>query len=1747
MPTFKRIPILLLFLALYAGAIAQVSGISKAKRPSGLAASVGWMQSAVNFPGSIKAFEENKGQYLNTLNDWKVAYACKNRGATILFTDKGLIYALTDTKKKVEGDADEEEAVREAKEFNKAPVTQLISIEWPGANSKAQIEAVEETPFYFSSCDLKDPSIPLNHIKSYRRLIYHDLYPGIDLEFSFHPETGIKYALRVKAGADARTFSMRYSGQQELKIDRSGHLHIKTPFGDMLDHAPLTKLISGEKITSGFVLKSRNEVGFDIADKDVRAGLVIDPWTVTPLATVPAAFVPTFVGMDAGNNVYILGFDGASKLMYSQKYSAAGVLAWTYTYNEYPGGSWVAGLAVDPAGNVYAGQAKGSALNASNVYYKMVCVNTGGTRTYYYNTYAVKDIYETLTLAYSCSAQTLVEAGSRYKGAAGNVTYAAVMNPANGNVGAVSSDTLTGEVYGCTVAPNGNFYCLAVDSNANGGTGAATSGPYNNLRCYAITGATVTPSWKLHVDYALLDYTAKSGPNSLSLNGVAAGCGYLYTTDGVRLDQRSLTTGALIKRVTIPGGSNAVKGNMNGGLAVDIKCGYVYVGSANNMYCYDATLNPIFTYSGLPGIVYGVYFNNGMVACTGATSGDVAFVAQFPAQTCATPIVHVNPTCGKSNGSATANPTFCSGPYTYLWTPSGQTTATATGLAAGLYTVQIGSSSYCVTVADTVTLKPTTGGTATITGTNVSCAGGTNGTATVTMTGGATPYTYSWSPAPATGQTGATATGLPAGTYACSVTDNGGCIVTQTIVITEPPALTATNAPTNVTCFGGTNGAVTVTAAGGTPAYTYSWTPAPASGTAATAGSLTAGTYTCTITDSKGCKITSIATITQPPALTASSTNTPATCGSANGSATAAATGGTGAYSYSWNPSGQLTATASAIGSGTYTCTITDANGCVITTTTTVGTTGGPTLVLGTITNITCFGLCNGSIPVTASGGLTPYTYSWSPAPGGGQATATATALCVGTYTCSVTDAQGCLSTVNGTVTQPPALTVSTTNTSVSCFGLSDGTASGTASGGTAPYTYSWTPTPGVGQGTSNASGFPAGSYTLTVTDAHGCVIIATGTISKPPLITVKANGTNATCHNLCNGGLICVPAGGTATYSYSWSSGCVQASCTNVCPGLYTITLTDAHGCKANDTITISQPPGMILTLAPKATHCGKADGGDTVHVSGGSPGYTFSWSPQGGTTNIATGIVSGTYTVVVKDSHGCLDTAKNTVANLPGVNITLDSIRNVNCFGGTDGMAAVHASGGFPAYTYSWNPGNQTTPKAIGLGAGTYTCTVTDSAGCKNSVTATLTQPPLLTVTTKPATICLSSCTDLSAQVIGGSPAYTYTWIQGGTITPSHVCPAVTTTYTVGVVDSHGCIAAATAIITVNLPLEVSASGGKPICPGSSAQLNANGNGGNGGPYTYTWIPTSGLSSSTIYNPVATPTVTTTYTVIIADNCGTPTDSSMTTVTVLPLPVVSFTSKDSVKCAPVCAVFTGSSVPGCVSGSWDFGDGNTGKGCNTAQHCYMTAGTYTITYNVTDSSGCKGSATVPNFINVLPLPIAAFTYSPDPATILAPTITFTDQSAGPPVTWNWHFGNPGDSASINQNPVFTYADTGCYNVTLLVSAANGCTDQVTHPVCIEPYFTFYAPNTFTPNGDGKNDIWMPYGIGIDPRYYDLIMFDRWGNLMFETHIWGEGWDGRANHGTDIAQIDTYVWKVVLKDVLHQSHTYIGHCNIIK
>ena len=324
---------------------------------------------------------------------------------------------------------------------------------------------------------------------------------------------------------------------------------------------------------------------------------------------------------------------------------------------------------------------------------------------------------------------------------------------------------------------------------------------------------------------------------------------------------------------------------------------------------------------------------------------------------------------------------------------------------------------------------------ASVSKTNVSCNGGSNGSATVSASGGTGSYTYTWSPS---GGTAATATGLSAGTYTCTITDSNSASITKSVTLTQPTALVASaNSQTNVSCNGGSNGSATVSVSGGAGGYTYSWSPS--GGTAATATGLTAGTYTVTVTDANSCQTTQSFTITEPTVLAASaSSQTNVSCnGGSNGAATVSVSGGTGSYTYSWSPSGGTAATATGLTAGTYTVTVTDANSCQTTQSFTI--TQPPALVASAVVNnnVSCNGSADGSATASATGGASSYTYLWS----NGAVTETTTGLEAGTYSVTVTDANGCTDvasvTITDTTTTAPIVDVITVNITQNCSTLS--------------------------------------------------------------------------------------------------------------------------------------------------------------------------------------------------------------------------------------------------------------------------------------------------------------------------------------------------------------------------------------------------------------------------------------------------------------------------------------------------------------------------------------------------------------------------------------------------------------------------------------------------------------------------------------------------------------------------------------
>jgi gliding motility-associated-like protein len=479
------------------------------------------------------------------------------------------------------------------------------------------------------------------------------------------------------------------------------------------------------------------------------------------------------------------------------------------------------------------------------------------------------------------------------------------------------------------------------------------------------------------------------------------------------------------------------------------------------------------------------------------------------------------------------------------------------------------------------------------------------------------------------------------------------------------------------------------------------------------------------------------------------------------------------------------------------------------------------------------------------------------------------------------------------------------------------------------------------------------------------------------------------------------------------------------------------------------------------------------------------------------------------------------------------------------SNGTATANPIGGNGPFTYVWNTNPpQTGQTATGLSPGVYTVTVNDSMGCSHTDSVTVLGTGTLTATTSQTNnLCFGDTTGTATYTpTTGSPPYTYTWSPNVSTTATAINLGAGT-YTVDVTDHFGCTSSHTFTITEppNVPIVSSITGTTPICTGSSAQLVASATGG-APPYTYNWLSPLSTNDSIIVSPATT----TTYTVVVTDACNTAPDSATFVVNVNALPVISFSGNDLNGCVPVCDTFTLSSNPAVASCSWNFGDNSTGI-TNPAYHCYLNSGPYSVTAHVVDVNGCKDSLTLTNYINVYPFPNADFGFiSPNPAPLEESTIAIDDLSTGGD-TCKWDFGDGNQLIVVGCGDVSNaYVNIGTYQVTQIVVNSNGCADTITYDVIIVPNTSIYVPNAFTPNANGNNDVFFVYGEYVAD--FHLMVFDRWGNLIFESNDQAKGWDGKANGGKYLAQEDTYVYVVTYSEEYNgHKHKVIGHVNLIR
>ncbi len=929
---------------------------------------------------------------------------------------------------------------------------------------------------------------------------------------------------------------------------------------------------------------------------------------------------------------------------------------------------------------------------------------------------------------------------------------------------------------------------------------------------------------------------------------------------------------------------------------------------------------------------------------------------------------------GGSTGTATASPSGGTPGYTYTWS-NAQTTATATGLIAGTYSVTVRDVNNCSTTASVTVTQPTLLSTST-SQTNVSCNGGNNGSATVSASGGTPSYTYLWS----NSQTGATATGLVSGTYSVTVRDANNCSSTQSVTITQPTALSATASATNTSCFSGSNGTATATPSGGTGPYTYSWFPGGQ--TTATATGLSAGSYSVTVTDNRGCTVVRTANVSQPAAIVLTTSKTDATCGNTNGSATVSASGGTPSYTYSWSNGGS-TSTISSIAAGSYTVTVRDVNNCSSTATVAVNNSGAPTVSISSYTTVTCNGGTNGSATVSASGGTPGYTYLWS----NGATGVSISNVVANNYSVTITDAIGCQATTSINITQPTAVNASITgNISPLCFGANNGSATVSASGGIPPtYTYLWSNS----QTTATALNLTAGVYTVTVRDVNNCSATSSVTVTQPTQVTATmSSATQVSCNGGSNGAATVSPAGGTPGYTYLWSQGTTTASVTNLSAGTYSVTVRDVNNCSATSSVTITQPTALSSTVSSTGVSCNSGNNGTaTATPSGGTPGYTYLWS-NSQTLATATNLVSGTYTVTITDTRGCTNTNSVTVTQPTLLTSSISVSTNVSCNGGSTGSATVTGSGGTPSYTYLWS-NSQTTATATGLAAGTYSVTVRDANNCTSASSVTITQPTVLTssITTSTNVSCNGGNNgSATASPTGGTPSYTYLWSNGQTT--STATSLIAGTYTVTIRDVNNC--SSNTSVTITQPTVLSSS----ISASTQVSCNGGNNGSatvnpSGGTPTYTYIWSNGQTTVS-----ATTLVAGTYTVTVTDSKGCTTTSSVTITQPTQL-TTSISSSTQVSCnGGSNGTATVAPAGGTPAYTYLWSNGQT-----LATATGLSSGTYSVT--VSDNKGCTSTSSV---------------------TITQPTILTSSISASSQVLC---FGGSSGTATVTQSggtPSYTY-----------------------------------------------------------------------------------------------------------------------------
>lgn len=1091
---------------------------------------------------------------------------------------------------------------------------------------------------------------------------------------------------------------------------------------------------------------------------------------------------------------------------------------------------------------------------------------------------------------------------------------------------------------------------------------------------------------------------------------------------------------------------------------------------------------------------------------------------------------------GESSGWIKANPIGGSPVYSYLWSPLLQTTDSIGGLPTGFYDVTITDLNGCqiydtITVHEPDTLVPLITSIQFFGDVNVRCYGDSTATVSVQVTGGTSPYTYQWS----NGSTADTLFNLPAGTISVFVRDFNGCSISGDRPLTQPGPFQYATVISHPKCYGDSSGYIALNASGSTGPYTYAWSTG--ANTDST-GNLKSGITHVIVEDLNTCKDSVGFILSDPdsmstPVSTSDYVGFNVSCiGASDGHIALHVSGGTGGYSYSWS-NAATTDSIFALIAASYSVTVTDSNGCTKDTTITLAEPSALNLSLTADTfsggfNVSCIGYNDGIGRATISGGVAPYQYSWS----NGDVADTAIGLPAGTHFLTVTDTNGCMVSDSITFTEPMSFSLTASLSdfngyNVPCYGDSSGCVTVAISGGASPFTYSWDIQDSIDM--PMICNLPADTIGLRVTDDNGCVLDSTFILTAPQPIGLNGvlsqySGFNVECFGFNNGSVNLVVTGGVSPFTYSWSTGDTIEDLNNLIAQSYQVQVTDTNGCVDTASYTLTEPPQIQNSISSQSSSCGLNNGVAWVSVTAGLSPYTYFWTPIALSTDTVSGLPPGWHEVVITDSVGCVRLDSVEVTALPVMTGTISSQVDNLCFGRSTGSATVSVSGGASPFTYLWTNGDITST-ADSLPAGIVSVTITDSSGCTEVVSTTITESMQIIANPSSSNASCSYLNDGSAGLVisGGTNPLNVSWSNGDSGLSADSLGLGYIVFTI--VDSNSC----TVIDSVNIlqpaPLSATLTTISNVSCFGAANASASVNlpTGGTGPYSYIW-------SNGDTGPFADSLAAGTINLVITDSnsCVLNLSSTITQPAAALTANVTFTDVTCFGDADGSASLTVSGGTPSYSYLWNPGLATTSAVSGLSQS------TYTVT--VTDAQNCTYTSNV------------SITQPAQIITDAGQNISGCEEeyelnavlNSGYTGAWSLSSGYGVITNTISPTTSVTQLADGD-NVFLWTVSDGTCSgvDSIVIHLHEAGECELELPSAFSPNGDGYNDGFFIRGIDRFPDN-TLTVFNRWGNEVFhQDNYKNTQWYGQNKNGDDLPE-GTYFVVLIIPGLDSKVSTYV-------